>query len=233
MKSAPDCAGIGDLSLTFRKARSPHGRAVRLSARTTLLHTRCGVLTPDSGAHSAGSPRVRSVRKCRLQCCKSTCLLPWRTALGNAILVLEIRVVARVRPDRGARMLEPARTQASPTTIRPRSRAACATGWPARTTGPRARRVFARRALFALDFHLKLLIERDTAGWSGKAALFAAITQIPKRRYRWPIAGHRIVQASDPIKPATYIDRAPERTDIIRPTARARISAISGSSGRP
>jgi len=66
--------------------------------RPTLLNTLCGLLTPDSGRirwhgrEVSGQPQ-----KCRLHAAEGL-LLPWRTALGNAMLGLEIRGVARAKP---------------------------------------------------------------------------------------------------------------------------------------
>lgn len=157
---------IADLSLTLREGEiisivGPSG-----CGKTTLLNTLCGLLAPDAGRirwhgrEVAGQPQNVGYMLQR------DLLLPWRTALGNTMLGLEIRGIAPAEAeDRSRAMLDQLGLYGF------------ADHYPSTLSGGMRQRVALARTLVnepqvllldepfaALDFQSKLLIENDTVG---------------------------------------------------------------------
>ena len=85
---------IGDLSLTLREGEIVSIVGPSGCGKTTLLNTLCGLLTPDSGRIRWHGREVSGQPQNVGYMLQKDLLLPWRTALGNAMLGLEIRGVA-------------------------------------------------------------------------------------------------------------------------------------------
>src|SRR5216684_3990322 len=85
---------IGDLSLTLREGEIVSIVGPSGCGKTTLLNTLCGLLTPDSGRIRWHGHEVSGQPQNVGYMLQKDLLLPWRTALGNAMLGLEIRGVA-------------------------------------------------------------------------------------------------------------------------------------------
>ena len=85
---------IGDLSLSLDKGEIVSIVGPSGCGKTTLLNTLCGLIAPDAGRirwygrELAGQPQNVGYML------QKDLLLPWRTALGNVMLGLEIRGVA-------------------------------------------------------------------------------------------------------------------------------------------
>ncbi|HEX9588730.1 MAG TPA: ATP-binding cassette domain-containing protein, partial [Bradyrhizobium sp.] len=98
---------IGDLSLTLREGEIVSVVGPSGCGKTTLLNTLCGLLTPDSGRIRWHGREVSGQPQNVGYMLQKDLLLPWRTALGNAMLGLEIRGVAPSEAeDRGHAMLD-------------------------------------------------------------------------------------------------------------------------------
>lgn len=156
---------IGDLSLTLDKGEIVSVVGPSGCGKTTLLNTLCGLLTPDSGRirwhglETAGQPQNVGYML------QKDLLLPWRTALGNTMLGLEIRgVAASEAEDRSRAMLDQLGLHGF------------ADHYPSTLSGGMRQRVALARTLVnepdvllldepfaSLDFQNKLLIENDTA----------------------------------------------------------------------
>ncbi|SHJ88904.1 NitT/TauT family transport system ATP-binding protein [Bradyrhizobium lablabi] len=156
---------IGDLSLTL-----DHSQIVSIvgpsgCGKTTLLNTLCGLLTPDRGRISWYGREIAGQPQNVGYMLQKDLLLPWRTALGNVMLGLEIRgVAASEARDRGHAMLDQLGLHGF------------AAHYPSTLSGGMRQRVALARTLVnepavllldepfaALDFQNKLLIESDTA----------------------------------------------------------------------
>src|SRR5258708_25025479 len=75
--------------------------------KTTLLNTLCGLLTPDSGRISWYGREITGQPQNVGYMLQKDLLLPWRTALGNVMVGLEIRGVnASEAKDRSRAMLD-------------------------------------------------------------------------------------------------------------------------------
>ncbi len=85
---------IGDLSLTLREGEIVSIVGPSGCGKTTLLNTLSGLLTPDSGRIRWHGREVSGQPQNVGYMLQKDLLLPWRTALGNAMLGLEIRGVA-------------------------------------------------------------------------------------------------------------------------------------------
>ncbi|WP_371348225.1 ABC transporter ATP-binding protein [Ancylobacter sp. IITR112] len=156
---------IGDLSLTLNEGEivaivGPSG-----CGKTTLLNTLCGLITPDSGRvswfgrDSAGQPAGVGYML------QKDLLLPWRTALRNVMLGLEIRGVPFSEAEERAHVA-----------LDQLGLHGFAEHYPTTLSGGMRQRVALARTLVnepdvllldepfaALDFQTKLLIESDTA----------------------------------------------------------------------
>ena len=157
---------IGDLSLTLREGEivaivGPSG-----CGKTTLLNTLCGLLAPDSGRIRWHGREVSGQPQNVGYMLQKDLLLPWRTALGNTMLGLEIRGVAAAEAeDRSRAMLDQLGLHGF------------ADHYPSTLSGGMRQRVALARTLVnepdvllldepfaSLDFQSKLLIENDTMG---------------------------------------------------------------------
>ena len=155
---------IGDLSLTLNSGEivaivGPSG-----CGKTTLLNTLCGLLTPDSGRIRWYGREISGQPQNVGYMLQKDLLLPWRTALNNVMLGLEIRGVASAEAhDRSRAMLDQLGLHGF------------SDHYPATLSGGMRQRVALARTLVnepgvllldepfaALDFQNKLLIEGDT-----------------------------------------------------------------------
>src|SRR5580700_6449611 len=156
---------IADLSLTLREGEiisivGPSG-----CGKTTLLNTLCGLLVPDCGHIRWHGQEVLGQPQSVGYMLQKDLLLPWRTALGNTMLGLEIRgVIANEAEDRSRAMLNQLGLHGF------------ADHYPSTLSGGMRQRVALARTLVnepavllldepfaSLDFQNKLLIESDTA----------------------------------------------------------------------
>lgn len=156
---------IGDLSLSLDKGEIVSIVGPSGCGKTTLLNTLCGLIAPDAGRirwygrELAGQPQNVGYML------QKDLLLPWRTALGNVMLGLEIRgVAASEAHDRSRAMLDQLGLHGF------------ADHYPSTLSGGMRQRVALARTLVnepsvllfdepfaSLDFQNKLLIEGDTA----------------------------------------------------------------------
>jgi NitT/TauT family transport system ATP-binding protein len=173
---------IGDLSFSLGKGEIVSIVGPSGCGKTTLLNVICGLIAPDSGTvRWSGKPLGTHVSNHRAAnfgyMLQKDLLLPWRSALANVKLGLEIRRV----PDREAD--DRARTLLDQLGLH-----GFADHYPATLSGGMRQRVALARTLVhdpdvllldepfaALDFQTKLLIEGDTVKLvrdSGKSVLF-------------------------------------------------------------
>ncbi len=156
---------IGDLSLSLNKGEIVSIVGPSGCGKTTLLNTLCGLLAPDSGhirwygQEIAGQPQNVGYML------QKDLLLPWRTALNNVMLGLEIRgMAASEAVSRSRAMLDQLGLHGF------------ADHYPSTLSGGMRQRVALARTLVnepsvllldepfaSLDFQNKLLIENDTA----------------------------------------------------------------------
>jgi NitT/TauT family transport system ATP-binding protein len=156
---------IGDLSLALDRGEIVSIVGPSGCGKTTLLNTLCGLIAPDAGRirwygrELAGQPQNVGYML------QKDLLLPWRTALGNVMLGLEIRgVSASEAHDRSRAMLDQLGLHGF------------ADHYPSTLSGGMRQRVALARTLVnepavllfdepfaSLDFQNKLLIEGDTA----------------------------------------------------------------------
>ena len=156
---------IGDLSFSLNKGEIVSIVGPSGCGKTTLLNTLCGLMAPDSGRirwygrEVAGQPQNVGYML------QKDLLLPWRTALKNVMLGLEIRgVAANEAFDRIRAMLDQLGLHGF------------ADHYPSTLSGGMRQRVALARTLVnepgvllldepfaSLDFQNKLLIESDTA----------------------------------------------------------------------
>jgi NitT/TauT family transport system ATP-binding protein len=156
---------IGDLSLTLESGQIVSIVGPSGCGKTTLLNTLCGLLTPDSGRISWYGQAITGQPQNVGYMLQKDLLLPWRTALGNVMLGLEIRgVAANEAEDRSRAMLDQLGLHGF------------ADHYPSTLSGGMRQRVALARTLVnepavllldepfaSLDFQNKLLIESDTA----------------------------------------------------------------------
>ena len=157
---------IGDLSLTLREGEIVSIVGPSGCGKTTLLNTLCGLLVPDGGHIRWHGREVFGQPQNVGYMLQKDLLLPWRTALGNTMLGLEIRGVAAAEAeDRSRAMLDRLGLHGF------------ADHYPSTLSGGMRQRVALARTLVnepdvllldepfaALDFQSKLLIENDTMG---------------------------------------------------------------------
>jgi NitT/TauT family transport system ATP-binding protein len=157
---------IGDLSLTLKEGEIVSIVGPSGCGKTTLLNTLCGLLAPDSGHIRWHGREVSGQPQNVGYMLQKDLLLPWRTALGNTMLGLEIRGVAAAEAeDRCRAMLDQLGLHGF------------ADHYPSTLSGGMRQRVALARTLVnepdvllldepfaALDFQSKLLIENDTMG---------------------------------------------------------------------
>src|ERR1700686_4051583 len=86
---------IGDLSLTLDNHQIVSIIGPSGCGKTTLLNTLCGLLRPDSGRISWYGREIAGQPQNVGYMLQKDLLLPWRTALGNVMLGLEIGGDAR------------------------------------------------------------------------------------------------------------------------------------------
>src|SRR6202163_2071511 len=156
---------IGDLSLTLDNHQVVSIVGPSGCGKTTLLNTLCGLLTPDSGRISWYGRETAVQPQNVGYMLQKDLLLPWRTALGNVMLGLEVRGVAASEAHaRSHAMLDQLGLHGF------------ADHYPSTLSGGMRQRVALARTLVhepdvllldepfaALDFQSKLLIEGDTA----------------------------------------------------------------------
>jgi NitT/TauT family transport system ATP-binding protein len=156
---------IGDLSLTLEDSQIVSIVGPSGCGKTTLLNTLCGLLAPDSGSISWYGQEIVGQPQNVGYMLQKDLLLPWRTALGNVMLGLEIRgVAANEAQDRSHAMLDQLGLHGF------------ADHYPSTLSGGMRQRVALARTLVnepavllldepfaSLDFQNKLLIESDTA----------------------------------------------------------------------
>jgi NitT/TauT family transport system ATP-binding protein len=156
---------IGDLSLTLEDSQIVSIVGPSGCGKTTLLNTLCGLLAPDSGRISWYGQEIIGQPQNVGYMLQKDLLLPWRTALGNVMLGLEIRgVAANEAHDRSHAMLDQLGLHGF------------ADHYPSTLSGGMRQRVALARTLVnepavllldepfaSLDFQNKLLIESDTA----------------------------------------------------------------------
>jgi NitT/TauT family transport system ATP-binding protein len=154
---------IADLSLTLGKGEIISVVGPSGCGKTTLLNTLCGLLVPDTGRIRWHGREVRGQPQNVGYMLQKDLLLPWRTALGNTMLGLEIRgVAASEAEDRGRAVLDQLGLHGF------------ADHYPSTLSGGMRQRVALARTLVndpdvllldepfaALDFQSKLLIEND------------------------------------------------------------------------
>src|SRR6202171_1260088 len=186
---------IGDLSLTLDNGQIVSIVGPSGCGKTTLLNTLCGLLTPDSGRISWYGREITGQPQNVGYMLQKDLLLPWRPALGNVMLGLEIRGVAPSEAeDRGHAMLDQLGLHGF------------AHHYPSTLSGGMRQRVALARTLVnepdvllldepfaALDFQNKLLIENDTA----------ALVRKSKRSLL--LITHDIEEAGSPAAPVTRV----------------------------
>ena len=154
---------IADLSLTLRKGEIVSIVGPSGCGKTTLLNTLCGLLAPDAGRIRWHGRQVVGQPQNVGYMLQKDLLFPWRTALANTMLGLEIRgVPAAEAEDRSRAMLDQLGLHGF------------ADHYPSTLSGGMRQRVALARTLVndpdvllldepfaALDFQTKLLIEND------------------------------------------------------------------------
>jgi NitT/TauT family transport system ATP-binding protein len=209
---------IGDLSLTLQEGEIVSIVGPSGCGKTTLLNTLCGLLTPDSGRIRWHGREVSGQPQNVGYMLQKDLLLPWRTALGNAMLGLEIRGVAPSEAqDRSHAMLDQLGLHGF------------ADHYPSTLSGGMRQRVALARTLVhepdvllldepfaSLDFQSKLLIESDTAALvrKSKRSLLLITHDIEEAV---SLADRVIVLSKRPtrVKAVYDIDLGAERTDMI------------------
>jgi len=209
---------IADLSLTLKAGEiisivGPSG-----CGKTTLLNTLCGLLAPDSGYIRWHGREVFGQPQNVGYMLQKDLLLPWRTALGNTMLGLEIRGTAAAEAEHRSRaMLEQLGLHGF------------ADHYPSTLSGGMRQRVALARTLVnepdvllldepfaSLDFQSKLLIENDTVGLvrQGKRSLLLITHDIEEAI---SLADRVIVLSKRPtrIKSVYDIELGSGRTDLM------------------
>jgi NitT/TauT family transport system ATP-binding protein len=209
---------IGDLSLTLREGEIVSIVGPSGCGKTTLLNTLCGLLAPDSGHIRWHGREVLGQPQNVGYMLQKDLLLPWRTALGNTMLGLQIRGVAPAEAeDRSRAMLDQLGLHGF------------ADHYPSTLSGGMRQRVALARTLVnepdvllldepfaALDFQSKLLIENDTVGLvrRGRRSLMLITHDIEEAV---SLADRVIVLSKRPtrVKVVYDIDLGTERTDMM------------------
>jgi NitT/TauT family transport system ATP-binding protein len=209
---------IGDLSLTLREGEIVSIVGPSGCGKTTLLNTLCGLLAPDSGHIRWHGREVLGQPQNVGYMLQKDLLLPWRTALGNTMLGLQIRGVAPAEAeDKSRAMLDQLGLHGF------------ADHYPSTLSGGMRQRVALARTLVnepdvllldepfaALDFQSKLLIENDTVGLvrRGRRSLMLITHDIEEAV---SLADRVIVLSKRPtrVKAVYDIDLGTERTDMM------------------
>lgn len=209
---------IGDLSLTLREGEIVSIVGPSGCGKTTLLNTLCGLLTPDAGRIRWHGREVAGQPQNVGYMLQKDLLLPWRTALGNTMLGLEIRGVSAAEAEDRCRAL-----------LDQLGLHGFADHYPATLSGGMRQRVALARTLVnepdvllldepfaALDFQSKLLIENDTVGLvrQGRRSLLLITHDIEEAV---SLADRVIVLSKRPtqIKAVYDIALGSERRDVI------------------
>jgi NitT/TauT family transport system ATP-binding protein len=157
---------IANLSLILKQGQIVSIVGPSGCGKTTLLNTLCGLLAPDSGHIRWHGREVRGQPQNVGYMLQKDLLLPWRTALGNTMLGLEIRGVGAAEAENRSRaMLDQLGLHGF------------VDHYPSTLSGGMRQRVALARTLVndpdvllldepfaALDFQSKLLIENDMVG---------------------------------------------------------------------
>src|ERR1700747_2408438 len=156
---------IGDLSMTLDAGQIVSIVGPSGCGKTTLLNTLCGLVTPDSGRVSWYGREITGQPQNVGYMLQKDLLLPWRTALGNVMLGLEIRGVnASEAKDRSRAMLDQLGLHGFgdhyPSTLSGGMRQRVAL---ARTLVNETAVLLLDETLASLGVQKKLLIESDTA----------------------------------------------------------------------
>lgn len=209
---------IGDLSLTLREGEIVSIVGPSGCGKTTLLNTLCGLLAPDAGRIRWHGREVAGQPQNVGYMLQKDLLLPWRTALSNTMLGLEIHgVPAAEAEDRCRALLDQLGLHGF------------ADHYPATLSGGMRQRVALARTLVnepdvllldepfaALDFQSKLLIENDTVGLvrQGRRSLLLITHDIEEAV---SLADRVIVLSKRPtqIKAVYDIALGSERRDVI------------------
>lgn len=209
---------IGDLSLSLKKGEIVSIVGPSGCGKTTLLNTLCGLLTPDSGRIRWYGREIVGQPQNVGYMLQKDLLLPWRTALSNVMLGLEIRGVgASEAVDRSRAMLDQLGLHGF------------ADHYPSTLSGGMRQRVALARTLVnepgvllldepfaSLDFQNKLLIENDTAKLvrEGGRSLLLITHDIEEAV---SLADRVIVLTKRPteVKAVYDIDLGVERTDMM------------------
>jgi NitT/TauT family transport system ATP-binding protein len=209
---------IADLSLTLRKGEIVSIVGPSGCGKTTLLNTLCGLLAPDAGHIRWHGRQVFGQPQNVGYMLQKDLLLPWRTALANTMLGLEIRgVPAAEAEDRSRAMLDQLGLHGF------------ADHYPSTLSGGMRQRVALARTLVndpdvllldepfaALDFQTKLLIENDMVGLvrkGGRSMLLIThdIEEAVSLADRVIVLTRRPTQ----VKAAYEIELGAERADVI------------------
>jgi NitT/TauT family transport system ATP-binding protein len=170
---------VGDLSFVLGKGEIVSIVGPSGCGKTTLLNVVCGLIPPDAGqVRWHGQPLgARGIRPANVgYMLQKDLLLPWRTAIANVKLGMEIRHIPRAEANDRARAL-----------LHQLGLHGFADSYPSTLSGGMRQRVALARTLVndpevllldepfaALDFQTKLLIESDTVNLvrdSGKSVL--------------------------------------------------------------
>jgi NitT/TauT family transport system ATP-binding protein len=170
---------VGDLSFVLGKGEIVSIVGPSGCGKTTLLNVVCGLIPPDAGqVRWHGQPLgARGIRPANVgYMLQKDLLLPWRTAIANVKLGMEIRHIPRAEANDRARAL-----------LDQLGLHGFADNYPSTLSGGMRQRVALARTLVndpevllldepfaALDFQTKLLIESDTVNLvrdSGKSVL--------------------------------------------------------------
>jgi NitT/TauT family transport system ATP-binding protein len=171
---------VGDLSFVLGKGEIVSIVGPSGCGKTTLLNVVCGLIPPDAGqvrwhGQPLGARGIRSAANVGYMLQKDL-LLPWRTAIANVKLGMEIRHTPKAEANERARAL-----------LDQLGLHGFADNYPSTLSGGMRQRVALARTLAndpdvllldepfaALDFQTKLLIESDTVNLvrdSGKSVL--------------------------------------------------------------
>jgi NitT/TauT family transport system ATP-binding protein len=171
---------VGDLSFTLGKGEIVSIVGPSGCGKTTLLNVVCGLIPPDAGqvrwhGEKLGGRGIQPAANVGYMLQKDL-LLPWRTAIANVKLGMEIRHTPKVEANERARAL-----------LNQLGLHGFADSYPSTLSGGMRQRVALARTLAndpdvllldepfaALDFQTKLLIESDTVNLvrdSGKSVL--------------------------------------------------------------
>jgi NitT/TauT family transport system ATP-binding protein len=209
---------IGDLSLSLKKGEIVSIVGPSGCGKTTLLNTLCGLIAPDSGNIRWYGQKIEGQPQSVGYMLQKDLLLPWRTALNNVMLGLEIRGVgASEAVDRSRAMLDQLGLHGF------------ADHYPSTLSGGMRQRVALARTLVnepsvllldepfaSLDFQNKLLIENDTAKLvrEGGRSLLLITHDIEEAV---SLADRVIVLSKRPtqVKAVYDIDLGTERTDMM------------------